>query len=76
MIEVRFKRRIDCGVFVMASKNFMEKVSRMKKYKLTYIEGNCIRTIVLEGENSNSVLIKFLIENKQVTDVTKIEEVQ
>lgn len=74
MIEVRFKRRIDCGAFVMASKKFMEKVTRMKRYKLTYIEGNCIKTVVLEGENSNSVLIKFLIENKQVTDVTKIEE--
>lgn len=46
----------------------------MKRFKITYIEGNCIKTIVLAGETSNEVLIHFLLENRQVTDVKKIEE--
>lgn len=47
----------------------------MKKFKITYILGNDIRIAYAEGECSNDVLIKFMLENKSVTDVKKIEEV-
>lgn len=47
----------------------------MKKFKITYILGNDIRIAYAYGDNSNVVLIKFLLDNKSVTDVQKIEEV-
>ena len=74
-VSVKFHKRIGTETFIAASKRFMEKVGQMKKFKITYILGNDIRIAYAYGDNSNDVLIKFLLENKSVTDVQKIEEV-
>lgn len=74
-VTVKFNKKIDTESFIEASKRFMEKVGQMKKFKITYILGNDIRIAYAYGDNSNDVLIKFLLENKSVTDVQKIEEV-
>lgn len=74
-VEIRFTKQINQDVFVNAAKRFMGKVVIMKKYKITYILGSDIRIAYAYGDNSNDVLIKFLTENKSVTDVKKIEEV-
>lgn len=74
-VMVKFKNRIETETFIEASKRFMEKVGQMKKFKITYILGNDIRIDYAYGDNSNDVLIKFLLNKKSVTDVQKIEEV-
>ena len=75
-MKVLFKNNIDTDTFIEASKRFMEKVGTMKKFKITYILGNDIRITYGEGECSNDVFIKFMMENPSVMDVTKIEEVK
>lgn len=74
-MKVLFRNNICNDKFIEASKRFMEKIGQMKKFKITYILGNDIRIAYAEGECSNDVLIKFMLENKSVTDVKKIEEV-
>jgi hypothetical protein len=74
-MKVFFKKNVCQERFIEASKCFMEKVGNMKKFKITYILGNDIRIAYAEGRYSNEVLIKFLLKNKSVTDVQKIEEV-
>lgn len=74
-VEIRFTKQINQDVFVNAAKRFMGKVVMMKKYKITYILGSDIRIGFAYGNNSNEALIKFMLENKSVTDVKKIEEV-
>lgn len=74
-MKVLFRNNICREQFINASKRFMEKIGQMKKFKITYILGNDIRIAYATGDNSNDVLIKFLLDNKSVTDVKKIEEV-
>lgn len=74
-VIVKFNRNIQNDVFIEASKRFMEKVGSMKKFKITYILGSDIRIAYANGNYSNEVLIKFMMENPSVTDVQRIEEV-
>lgn len=73
-VEVRFCKKIDTDAFVKASKKFMGKV-KMRRFKITYILGGDTKIAYVEGDNSNEVLIKFLLDNKSVTDVKEIKEV-
>ncbi len=49
----------------------------MKKFKVTYIEGNTInKTAIVEGNTFTEAMTIFLSKNVQILDVTKVEEVK
>lgn len=49
----------------------------MKKFKVTYIEGDTInKTAIIEGETFAEAVTKFVVENLNIIDITKVETIE